>query len=108
MSFFTFQADLPHQIAAVSNVTELFNGLDKRSAAFVLNNQDIVGNANEWDDLADDLIEDNLQRVQKLHNAEQPEASLVMGRLTRDAGLMLDGVSVDAHSCPHFTIEMET
>jgi Rad3-related DNA helicase len=31
-----------------------------------------------------------------------------LGRLARDDGAMLEGVSVDAHSCPHFTIEMET
>ncbi|SRR6266568_538952 len=108
MSFFTFQADLPHQLAAVNNVAELFDGLDKRAAASFLNVEDIIGNADEWDDLADDLIEENLHRIQNAHNAEQPEASLVVGRLTRDDGAMLDGVSVDAHSCPHFTIEMET
>src|SRR6266567_7491766 len=105
MSFFTFQADLPHQLAAVNNVAELFDGLDKRAAASILNVEDIIGNADEWDDLADDLIEENLRRIQNTHNAEQPEASLVGGRLTRDDGVMLDGVSVDAHSCPHFTIE---
>ena len=58
--------------------------------------------------IADDLVEENLRRIQNAHNAEQPEASLAGGRLTRDDGVMLDGVSVDAHSCPHFTIEMET
>jgi type III restriction enzyme len=108
MSFFTFSADLPHQLAAVNNVAELFDGLDKRAAASFLNVEDIIGNADEWDDLADDLVEENLHRIQKLHNEEQPEASLVMGRLARDDGAMLEGVSVDAHSCPHFTIEMET
>lgn len=108
MSFFTFSADLPHQLAAVNNVAELFNGLDKRAAASFLNVEDIIGNADEWDDLADDLVEENLQRIQNAHNTEQPEASLVMGRLARDDGAMLEGVSVDAHSCPHFTIEMET
>jgi len=108
MSFFTFQADLPHQLAAVNNVAELFDGLDKREAASFLNVEDIISNADEWDDLADDLIEENLHRIQNAHNAEQPEASVVVGRLTRDDGVMLDGVSVDAHSCPHFTIEMET
>ncbi len=108
MSFFSFQADLPHQLAAVNNVAELFDGLHKRAAASFLNVEDIIGNADEWDDLADDLIEENLHRIQNAHNAEQPEASLVVGRLTRDDGVMLDGVSVDAHSCPHFTIEMET
>jgi type III restriction enzyme len=108
MSFFTFSADLPHQLAAVNNVADLFDGLDKRAAASLLNVEDIIGNADEWDDLADDLVEENLHRIQKLHNEEQPEASLVMGRLERDDGAMLEGVSVDAHSCPHFTIEMET
>ncbi len=108
MSFFTFQADLPHQLAGVRNVADLFDGLDKRAAASFLNIEDIIGNADEWDDLADDLIEENLHRIQNAHNVEQPEASLVVGRLTRDDGVMLDGVSVDAHSCPHFTVEMET
>jgi len=108
MSFFTFSADLPHQLAAVNSVVELFDGLDKRAAASFLNIEDIIGNADEWDDLADDLIEENLQRIQNTHNTEQPEASLQIGRFTRDDGAMLDGVSVDAHSCPHFTIEMET
>jgi type III restriction enzyme len=107
MSFFTFQSDLPHQLAAVHNVAELFDGLDKRTVAFSLS-EDIIGNADEWDDLADDLVEGNLHRIQHAHNAEQPEASLVGGRLTRDDGAMLEGVSVDGHSCPHFTIEMET
>jgi type III restriction enzyme len=109
MSFFTFSADLPHQLAAVNNVAELFDGLDKRdAAASFLNVEDIIGNADECDDLADDLIEENLHRIQSAHNAEQPEASVVVGRLARDDGAMLEGVSVDAHSCPHFTIEMET
>src|SRR4051812_19929189 len=107
MSFFSFQADLPHQAAAVSNVVELFDGLERRTAEFSLN-EDIIGNADEWDDLADDLVEENLRRIQNAHNAEQPEASLVIGRPTRDDGVMLDGVSIDAHSCPPFTIEMET
>ena len=107
MSFFTFQADLPHQLAAVSNVAELFDGLGERTATFSLS-EDIIGNADEWDDLADDLVEENLRRIQNAHNAEQPEASVIVGRLTRDDGAMLEGVSVDAHSCPHFTIEMET
>ncbi len=108
MSFFTFSADLPHQLAAVNNVAELFDGLDKRTTAAFSLTEEIIGNADEWDDLADDLVEENLHRIQKLHNEEQPEASLVMGRLARDDGAMLEGVSVDAHSCPHFTIEMET
>ncbi|MDX2023273.1 MAG: DEAD/DEAH box helicase family protein [Deltaproteobacteria bacterium] len=108
MSFFTFSADLPHQLAAVNNVAELFEGLEKRTAASFLNVEDIICNADEWDDLADDLIEENLHRIQNAHNTEQPEASVVVGRFTRDDGVMLDGVSVDAHSCPHFTIEMET
>lgn len=107
MSFFTFQSDLLHQLAAVNNVAELFDGFGERIASFSLS-EDILGNAEEWDDLADDLVEENLRRIQNDHNAEQPEASLVGGRLTRDDGVMLDGVSVDAHSCPHFTIEMET
>ena len=107
MSFFTFQSDLPHQLAAVSNVAELFDGLEKRAVAFSLS-EDIIGNADAWDDLADDLVEENLRRIQNAHNAEQPEAAVAMGRLTRDDGAMLEGVSVDAHSCPHFTIEMET
>lgn len=108
MSFFTFSADLPHQLAAVNNVADLFDGLDRRAAASFLNVEDIIGNADEWDDLADDLLAENLHRIQSAHNAEQPEASLVVGRLIRDDGAMLDGVSIDAHSCTHFTIEMET
>ncbi|MFO1029861.1 MAG: DEAD/DEAH box helicase family protein [Planctomycetota bacterium] len=108
MSFFTFSGDLPHQLAAVNNVAELFDGLDKRPAAAFSLTEDIVGNAGEWDDLADDLVEENLRRIQTLHNEAQPEASLVIGRLARDDGAMLKGVSVDAHSCPHFTVEMET
>jgi type III restriction enzyme len=108
MSFFTFQADLPHQLAAVNNVADLFDGLSKRAAASFLNIEDIVGNADEWDDLADDLIQENLHLILHAHNAEQPEAALAVGRLTRDDGAMLDGISVDAHSCPHFSIEMET
>ncbi len=109
MSFFTFQADLPHQLAAVQSVVEVLDGLEKRTAAALLNqSEDIIGNAAEFDDLADDLLEENLHRVQAAHNLAHPEAVLTTGRLTRDDGAMLDGVSIDAHSCPHFTIEMET
>lgn len=108
MSFFAFSADLPHQLAAVNNVAELLDGLGMRAAAAFSLAEDIVGNADEWDDLADDLLEENLHRIQQLHNEAQPEASLAINRLTRDDGAMLEGVSVDAHSCPHFTIEMET
>ena len=111
MSFFTYQSNLPHQVAAVNNVAELLEGVERRAlGGFVLNNEDILGNADEWDDLADDLIEENLRRIQNAHNAEHAEAALDVGvgRLRRDDGAMLDGVSVDSHSCPHFTIEMET
>jgi type III restriction enzyme len=108
MSFFTFSADLPHQLAAVNNVAALFDGLDRRATASFSLAEDIVGNADEWDNLDDDLLQENLHRIQKIHNEDQPEASLVIGRLARDDGAMLDGVSLDAHSTPHFTIEMET
>lgn len=108
MSAFKFRDDLPHQIAAIDSVAELFDGLDRRTTAFTLA-EDIIGNAEEWDDLADDLVEENLRRIQEAHNEAHPEAALAIApRLHRDDGAMLEGVSVDAHSCPHFTIEMET
>ncbi|MEQ1672523.1 MAG: DEAD/DEAH box helicase family protein, partial [Hyphomicrobium sp.] len=106
-SAFTFHADLPHQVAAIDSVASLFDGLERRTAAFSLA-EDVIGNADEWDDLADDLIEENLRRIQDVHNQQHPEAAVSFGRLVRDDGAMLEGVSVDAHSCPHFTIEMET
>lgn len=107
-SAFNFQSDLPHQVAAIENVAELFDGLDKRATAKFSLNEDIIGNADEWDDLADDLIEENLYRVRDAHNRQHPEAALSFTRLERLDGEMLDGVSVDSHSCPDFSIEMET
>lgn len=107
MGLIRYNADLPHQSAAVRSVSDLFEGLSRVQGAFALG-EDIVPNAAEWDDLADEWLEENLRRVQSAHNQLHPEAPVPLHRLQRDDGAMLEGVSIDAHSTPHFTVEMET
>lgn len=107
MGLIRYNADLPHQAAATRSVSDLLEGLSRAQASFALG-EEIVPNAAEWDDLADDWLAENLHRVQAEHNHLHPEAPVPLHRLRPDDGAMLEGVSVDAHSAPHFTVEMET
>lgn len=104
---FKFNASLPHQTEAISNVVVLFDGLAKADVGFQLSNE-IVPNVPEADDLADYWLEENLHSVQQRHNDQHPEAVVPVGRLERDDGPLLEGVSNDSYGCPHFTLEMET
>ncbi len=104
---FIFDASLPHQSDAVRNVVDLFDGLAKADIGFQLSNE-IVPNVPEADDLADYWLEENLHSVQQRHNDQHPEAVVPVGRLERDDGPLLEGVSNDSYGCPHFTLEMET
>ena len=102
-----FDANLPHQTEAVESVVRLFDGMVQVDTGFQLSNE-ILPNAPEVDDLADYWLEENLHDIQHRHNAQHPEAVVPVGRLERDDGPMLEGVSNDSYGCPHFTLEMET
>lgn len=108
MSFqFKFDANPPHQLAAINSTVELLSGLAKAESTFNLKGE-IAPNAVENADLADYWLEENLQAVQARHNEAHPDAPIPLLRLERDDGSMLEDVSNDSHSCPHFTFEMET
>lgn len=104
---FKFDANQPHQLAAVRNVLELFDGLGGADVGFRLSDE-IIPNAAEAADLADYWLEENLHAVQHRHNREHVDAVLPISRLERDDGPLLEGVSNDSYGCPHFTLEMET
>lgn len=103
---FSFDPNQPHQLEAVQSVVELFTGLTRAEVPYQL--VDISPNTPEEADLADYWLEENLHAVQSRHNERHPDAALNMGHLERDDGPLLEGVSNDSFSCPHFTLEMET
>jgi type III restriction enzyme len=106
---FMFDANQPHQLAAIQNVVELFAGLPRVDAQTLLNvMSEVIPNAPEAVDFTDAWLEENLHAVQHRHNEEHPDAVLPIARLDADAGVLLEGVSNDSYDCPHFTLEMET
>lgn len=103
MSFFAWQADLPHQAAAVASVVAL---LDGHPAPETDAGDDILANATDDLDLA--TLRANLAAVQAAHNLAHPDAPVPVAPLTLDAGPLPDGLTPREHTCPHVTVEMET
>jgi type III restriction enzyme len=104
---FKFNPDQPHQKAAINAIVDLFDGFQRQFERGLVIDE-VFPNLPETDELDEFWLEENLQVVQQRHNDLMPDASVPITRLELDDGVMLEGVSNASHSCPHFTVEMET
>lgn len=105
---FVFEAELPHQVAAIDAVVDLFAGQEERQSLFTVAprqiagqleyNEKLLGYANRCD-LLDEAVLDNLHIVQNRHALPASPALAVAAQGRRDAG---GDYKMD------FTVEMET
>lgn len=108
---FKFNADQPHQKAAIEGVTGLFDSFSRLSTEAVLLGDEIFPNMPEGATLDEEWLTENLQAVQMAHNIQFPDAPVPLLGLEMGSeadGMMLEGVTNDSHRAPHFTVEMET
>jgi len=112
-----FEANQQHQLRAVENAVQLFNGLPRQDTAYTLGD-DIIGNLpQDESELELSWLYDNLRTVQAAFNEyakDQSSTSQIRNEhisLETDGGFMLEGVSRDdfaSHEYPQFTFDMET
>lgn len=105
---FVFESELPHQVAAIDAVVDLFAGQEERQSLFTVAprqiageleyNEKLLGYANRCD-LLDEAVLDNLHIVQNRHALPASPALAVAAQGRRDAG---GDYKLD------FTVEMET
>jgi type III restriction enzyme len=107
MLTFRFDADQPHQRAAIDAIVGLFAGLPRIDAQFTLTPaMHAVRNLPEFDESFDERwLLANLNDVQRAAGFDSPDVSL---RLDVDDGPTLDAAGGGSHRAPSFTIEMET
>ena len=98
---FQFDPDQEYQLAAVRSVIDLFEGHTPYRPGF-LGSEEIVPNIPADEMLYDSDLRQNLEYVQE-HNGLP-----VTGELEKDSGMVLEGIGVDSHDFPQFTVEMET
>lgn len=104
---FNFNADQPHQVAAIRSVVDLFDGYAKPDSPPIMADR-ILPNIPEFEDFEEYWLGENLQAVQRSNAVAFPDTPLPITSLEVENGIMLEGVTNDSHSCPHFTLEMET
>jgi len=105
---FIFEAELPHQVAAIDAVVDLFAGQEERQSLFTIAprqiageleyNEKLLGYANR-SDLLEEAVLDNLHVVQNRHALPASPELNVAAKGKKDAG---GNYGMD------FTIEMET
>ncbi|MBE2993069.1 DEAD/DEAH box helicase family protein [Sphingomonas sp. CFBP 13603] len=105
---FVFEAELPHQVAAIDAVVDLFAGQEERQSLFTIAprqisgeleyNEKLLGYANR-SDLLEEAVLDNLHIVQNRHALSASPELNVAAKGKKDAG---GDYGMD------FTIEMET
>lgn len=105
---FVFEAELPHQVAAIEAVVDLFAGQEQRQSLFTVAprqvageleyNEKLLGYANRCD-LLDEQVLENLHTVQNRHALPASPQLAVAAQGRRDAG---GEYKMD------FTVEMET
>lgn len=105
---FVFEAELPHQVAAINSVVDLFAGQEERQSLFTVAprqiageleyNEKLLGYANR-SDLLDEAVLENLHIVQNRHALPASPDLNVAAKGKRDAG---GDYGMD------FTVEMET
>ena len=105
---FVFEAELPHQVAAIEAVVDLFVGQEERQSLFTIAprqiageleyNEKLLGYANR-SDLLEEAVLDNLHVVQNRHALPASPELNVAAKGKKDAG---GDYGMD------FTVEMET
>ncbi|WCP12580.1 hypothetical protein sphantq_00980 [Sphingobium sp. AntQ-1] len=105
---FVFEAELPHQVAAIGAVVDLFAGQEERQSLFTIAprqiageleyNEKLLGYANR-SDLLDEVVLENLHIVQNRHALPASPELNVAAKGKKDAG---GDYGMD------FTVEMET
>lgn len=105
---FVFEAELPHQVAAIDAVVDLFAGQEERQSLFTIAprqiageleyNEKLLGYANRSDLLEEEVL-DNLHIVQNRHALPASPELNVAAKGKKDAG---GDYGMD------FTVEMET
>ena len=105
---FIFEAELPHQVAAIDAVVDLFAGQEERQSLFTIAprqvmgeleyNEKLLGYANR-SDLLEEAVLDNLHIVQNRHALPASTELNVAAKGKKDAG---GDYGMD------FTVEMET
>ncbi len=98
---FQFDPDQEYQLAAVRSVIDLFEGHTPYRAGF-LGSEEIIPNIPPDEMLYDSDLRANLEYVQNANGLP------VTGELEKESGMVLEGIGVDSHDFPQFTIEMET
>lgn len=98
---FQFDPDQEYQLAAVRSVVDLFEGHTPYRAGF-LGSEEIIPNIPSDEMLYDSDLRSNLEYVQNTNGLP------VTGELEKESGMVLDGIGVDSHDFPQFTVEMET
>ncbi len=105
---FVFESELPHQVAAIDAVVDLFAGQEERQSLFTIAprqivgeleyNEKLLGYANRFD-LLDEAVLENLHIVQDRHALPASPELEVAAKGKKDAG---GDYKMD------FTVEMET
>lgn len=98
---FQFDPDQEYQLAAVRSVVDLFEGHTPYRPGF-LGSEEIVPNIRADEMLYDSDLRTNLEYVQNANGLP------VTGELEKESGMILEGIGVDSHDFPQFTVEMET
>lgn len=98
---FQFDPDQEYQLAAVRSVVDLFEGHTPYRAGF-LGSEEIIPNIPPDEMLYDSDLRSNLEYVQNANGLP------VTGELEKESGMVLEGIGVDSHDFPQFTVEMET
>lgn len=99
-----FDPNQQYQLDAISCVVDLFDGLSYRAPSFDLSGA-VIPNIPDVDAINWEPIYDNFREIQTRNGI--PNDTLI-SEIEMDDGLILDGVGLESHSYPHFTIEMET
>ena len=99
-----FDANQDYQLEAVAGVVDLLAGWNRRPDDFALGGE-VIPNLPPYESFDEGWLFENLRQVQERHKLVLEELQFA---LTVDDGAMLDGITLDAHRYPHFTIEMET
>lgn len=98
---FQFDPDQTFQLDAINAVTDLFEGMQSYRPEFTLGDE-IKPNLPADEILFESELRENLSAVQEQNSLP------TTFELEKESGLILDGIGIDSHDFPHFTVEMET
>jgi type III restriction enzyme len=99
-----FDANQDYQLEAVAGVIDLFAGWNRHADATLFSSE-VIANLPPYENFDEGWLFENLRQVQERHKLAVEELQFA---LTMDDGSLLDGVVLDGHRYPHFTLEMET